>query len=357
MITVTAEEQFQAWQSKVMPAVEQVRPGVWSIPVPFVGNPMRYTLCYVLVGDTAGGAGGGAREVALVDPGWDSDEGWAVLTAGLSTAGLSPKDITGIVVTHFHPDHLGMAARLREASGAWVALGEHELLPTHWRSDPGRFVTEDREQFTAWGVPAEYLDEVSFQAETWAQMTNVEEPQRRLADGELIPVAGLKVRVLSTPGHTPGSICLVDEANQLILTGDHVLPKITPHVSLEAQNHVDPLGDYFTSLDIMGVGADMEVLPAHEYRFRGLMARVAQLREHTLERSREVIAVLDAGEAGSVWDVSKELTWSRGFDSLRGFTLRLALAETASHLVYLSAQGRDVAIEVSRGAPTLFVEV
>lgn len=342
MITISAEEQFQAWQAKVMPPVEEVRPGVWSIPVPFINNPMRYTLCYVLVGD---------GEAALVDPGWDSDEGWEALTAGLATAGLGPRDITGIVVTHFHPDHLGMAARLREASGAWVALGEHEPLPEHWRDDSSLFVADDLAQFAAWGVPAEYLDEVSFQEQTWAQMTAIAAPQRRLADGEFIPVAGLQVRVLSTPGHTPGSICLVDEANRLFLSGDHVLPKITPHVSLEAQNHVDPLLDYLQSLEIMGAGTDMEVLPAHEYRFRGLLERAAELREHTLDRSREVIAVLDAGAAASVWDVSKELTWSRGFDSLRGFTLRLALAETASHLVYLAGQGRDVAIKVSRGTP------
>ena len=104
----------------MLPAVEEVRPGVWSIPVPFIGNPMRYTLAYLLVGD---------GESALVDPGWDSDEGWEVLMAGLAAAGLRPQDITGIVVTHFHPDHLGMAARLRAASGAWVALGENEPLP------------------------------------------------------------------------------------------------------------------------------------------------------------------------------------------------------------------------------------
>ena len=344
MITITAPAQFQAWQAKVMPPVEEVRPGVWSIPVPFIGNPMRYTLSYLLVGD---------GEAALVDPGWDSDEGWDSLTAGLAAAGVAPPQITVIVVTHFHPDHLGMAARLRAASGAPVALGEHEPLPAQWRGDPARFVAEDREQFVAWGVPADFLDEVSFQPDTWAQMTQVAEPQFRLADGDLLPVAGITVRVLSTPGHTPGHICLVDEANQLILTGDHVLPRITPHVSLEAQSQLNPLGDYFNSLEIMRAGADMEVLPAHEYRFLGLMDRAAELTEHTLERSREVIAVLGSGAATSVWEVSKELTWSRGFESLRGFTLRLALAETASHLVYLAKQGRDVAIGVSRGAPAL----
>lgn len=343
MISISGQRQFQAWQDKVLPPVEEVRPGVWSIPVPFINNPMRYTLSYLLVGDGA---------AALVDPGWDSDEGWAVLNAGLAVAGLRPADVTGIVVTHLHPDHLGMAARLRAASGAWVALGANEPLPSHWRSEPARFLAEDRAQYTQWGVPQDFLDEVTFHRDAWAQMTNLAVPQLRLADGALLPVAGLAVRVLATPGHTPGHICLVDEANSLILTGDHVLPRITPHVSLEAQTQLDPLGDYLNSLVIMGAGADMEVLPAHEYRFRGLPHRVAELREHTLERSLEVIAVLDAGSAETVWDVSKQLTWSRGFDSLRGFTLRLALAETASHLVYLAARGREVEIEVSRGTPT-----
>ena len=275
MITITGTAQFKAWQGKQLPGVEEVRPGVFSIPVPFINNPMRYTLAYLLVGE---------KEAALVDPGWDSDEGWEA----------------------------------------------------------------DRIQFQSWGVPADFLDEVAFHNDTWDQMANLQEPEHRLADGELLPVAGLQVRVLATPGHTPGHICLVDEANQLILTGDHVLPRITPHVSLETRDQVDPLGDYLASLEAMGVGADMEVLPAHEYRFRGLPERVVELRQHTLARSAEVLAVLESGTAETVWDVSRELTWSRGFDSLRGFTLRLALAETASHLVYLAARGTAVDIVVPR---------
>ncbi|MGA7206516.1 MAG: MBL fold metallo-hydrolase, partial [Specibacter sp.] len=320
------------------------RPGVWSIPVPFPGNPMRYTLAYLLKGD---------GEAALVDPGWDSDEGWDALVAGLATAGLATSEVTGMVVTHFHPDHLGMAARLRAASGAWLALGAREPLPAQWPQDAEAFAAADREQFSAWGVPDGRLAEVTFQARTWQRLREIAEPERRLADGELVPVAGLTVRVLATPGHTPGHICLVDEANQLILSGDHVLPRITPHVSLEAHGSGNPMADYVHSLAAMNVGAAMEVLPAHEYRFRGLPDRLDELVAHTLERSDEVRAVLTEGSAGNVWDVARELTWSRGFDSLRGFTMRLALAETASHLVYLRSQGVPVDIEVPRGAPAL----
>ena len=342
MTTITGHEQFTAWQEKAMPPVEEVRRGVWSIPVPFPGNPMRYTIAYLLAGD---------GEAAVVDPGWDSDEGWATLKAGLAAAGVAPSDITGVVVTHYHPDHLGMAARLRAGGRAWMALGEHEPVPLQFSANLADFVAGDLAQYTAWGVPAELLGAVTFRARMWEELRGIAEPELRLPDRAALPVAGLDVRVLATPGHTPGHICLVDQRNQLILTGDHVLPRITPHVSLEAHGHDNPVADYLASLDAMAAGADMEVLPAHEYRFKGLPARVSELRAHTLERSREVAGVLAAGTARTVWDVARELTWSRGFDSLHRFTLRLALAETASHLVYLGSQGTAVDIDVPRGAP------
>ncbi|MCU6480805.1 MBL fold metallo-hydrolase [Arthrobacter sp. A2-55] len=341
MISITGHDQFTAWQNKVMPPVEEVRPGVWSIPVPFPGNPMRYTLAYLLLGD---------GEAALVDPGWESAEGWEALKAGFAAAGATASDITGVVATHYHPDHLGMAARLRAGGSSWMALGERERLPADWSADMGTFVAGDRTQFTAWGVPEALLGEVTFRAGQWEGLRSIAEPELRLADGAVLPVAGLAVRVLATPGHTPGHICLLDTTNSLLLTGDHVLPRITPHVSLEAHGHDNPVGDYLRSLDVLADGNAMEVLPAHEYRFRGLAARVAELRRHTLGRSGEVAAVLVAGNARTVWDVAKELTWSRGFDSLRHFTLRLALAETASHLVYLRGQGATVDIDIPRGA-------
>ena len=344
MITVTGHEQYQTWQEKKMPPVEKVRDGVYSIPVPFPNNPMRYTIAYLLLGD---------GESVLVDPGWDSDSGWEALLAGLACAGISAADITGIVATHFHPDHLGMVERLRTASNAWVAVGVGERLPDRLADDVDDFVAADRSQYSAWGVPAGRLEEVSFNAGSWMSMASGTLPGLLLRDGEQLPVAGLRVRVLSTPGHTPGHICLVDEKNNLILTGDHVLPRITPHVSLEALGMADPLASYLASLDVMSVGADMEVLPAHEYRFRGLPSRLAQLREHSLRRSAEVIEVLAAKDPRSVWDVARELSWSRGFESLRGFTLRLALAETASHLVYLQARGRQPGIAVQLGAGVL----
>ena len=86
---------------------------MWSLPVTIPDSPLRYTLCYLLHGDSA---------LIVVDPGWDDERTWQDLTRGLKEAGTSPEAVTGIVVTHVHPDHHGLSARLREASGAPIAL-------------------------------------------------------------------------------------------------------------------------------------------------------------------------------------------------------------------------------------------
>ena len=106
-ITITGTAQKEAWQRRVLPPVEVVAPGVHSVPVVFPGNPMRYTLSYVLLdGD----------ECVVVDPGFDSDEGHGQLLDALGRLDVGPAEISGIVATHFHTDHLGMAARLARGS-------------------------------------------------------------------------------------------------------------------------------------------------------------------------------------------------------------------------------------------------
>ncbi len=318
-----------------MPAVEEVRPGVWSIPVAFPGNPLRYTLGYLLRSD---------QGAVFVDPGWDSDAGWQQLVEGLRIAGIQPSELTGIAVSHYHPDHLGMAARLKAASGAWLGLGEHEGL---YRDDAGsaaELLAGDRSKLSEWGVPADRLPEVCLTAEILAKSRQSGEPDLRFADGEQLPVPSLSIRALATPGHTPGHLCFLDEANSLLLTGDHILPRITPHISLESFGAANPLADYYASLDRVDLPGGLEVLPGHEYRFRGLAERIAQIKAHTDQRSAEVRRVVSGQSPHTVWDVAQVLTWSRGWDSLRGYTLRLALAETASHLVYLESLGYPLGI-------------
>jgi glyoxylase-like metal-dependent hydrolase (beta-lactamase superfamily II) len=342
-ITVTGHEQKAAWRDKVLPPVEHIRAGVWSIPIPFPNNPMRYTLSYALVG---------SEDAILIDPGWDSDEGWRHLQGGLRKAGIAVTDVTGIVATHYHSDHLGMAARLRDASGAWVAMGEHEVRGVLAHGDAPSQVADDRARFALWGVPPDQIDEIAFNEEWLSELSKLAEPDVRLVDGGLVPASGLPLRVMTTPGHSPGHICLVDEARGLIFSGDHVLPRISPHIAFDVPGPTNPLADYYESLNLIGFEDEMEVCPAHEYRFIGMRTRVNQLLRHNLDRSDEVVHVLAAHDPDSIWKIAQRLTWSRGWDSLRNFSLRLAISETASHLVYLRSQGHDIRVPIGDSVPT-----
>lgn len=343
-ITVTGHAQKEAWQKKIMPPVEKLGRDVWSIPIPFPDNPMRYTLSYLLLGD---------GDAVLIDPGWDSDAGLDHLAAGLRQAGLGLTDLTGIVVTHFHSDHLGMAARLRAVSGAWVALGDKEVRRLTASEDVDLVLRTQREELTLWGVPAGRLAEVAMDRHSLIHLQNLADPDLRLADGSLVPAKGLDLRVVTTPGHSPGHICLVDEPHGLIFSGDHVLPRISPHIALELPGPANPLADYYESLELIAFEDQMEVCPAHEYRFSGMQRRVAQLIEHNRERSAEVLRVLEAHRPETVWDIARHLTWSRGWDSLQAFSLRLAVSETASHVVYLRSQGHNIDVPISEARPVV----
>lgn len=335
MITVTGRNQLEAWRAGILPRVEQVRPDVWSIPVPFPGSPMRYTLSYLLVGD------GGA---VVIDPGWNSQTGWQHLTAGLGAAGVGLADITGIVVTHFHPDHLGMAGTLAKESGAWVALGEDETIPVMSPASATTKVAEDRSNLLAWGVPEARLEEFFFGTDAAKMFGELTDADLLLTHGQLIPVTGLNLEVVATPGHSKGHICLLDHTNELIFSGDHVLPRISPHISFEAHGLPNPLATYLDSLGTIALSGSYEVLPAHEYRFKGIAERAAELSDHHRERGDQILSVLQTDSHHTVWDVARRLHWSRGWESLQGMNLRFALAETASHLVFLRAAGCDIDI-------------
>ena len=328
---ITGTVQREAWLKKVMPPVECVSEGLWSVPVVFPGNPMRYTLAYVL----AAGA-----DCLVIDPGFDSPQGRLDLQAGLRAAGVGIRDVTGILATHFHTDHLGMAGWLRGQSGAWVALGSAEKRYISAFDDPLDESAADRARMRTWGVPEERISEAAMSVDGLMHLRQLADADLRLGSGDTIPLPGFdRLTVVETPGHTPGHICLRDSGREVFISGDHVLPRISPNVSLEIRGDADPLRSCLESLDRLDADTHFEVLPAHEYRFRGLRDRVRQLKAVALERSEEVVQELIAQKNPTVWTIAARLSWSRGFASLGNLQLRLALSETAAHLQYLRTSG------------------
>jgi glyoxylase-like metal-dependent hydrolase (beta-lactamase superfamily II) len=330
--------QREAWRDRLLPPVEQVRPGLWSIPVPWPGSPLRYTLAYLL--DFRGG-------VALVDTGWPTGPGWAALADGVRRAGHDVTEIRHVLVTHAHADHLGMAGQVREVSGALVGMHQAEAATLArpagpaWRSRLGEWL---RSRGAPPDQAAEILDVLAGAVQRHARLAKpdfeIEHDSRPLG-------AGTAIRAVWTPGYTPGHLCFYDEQQDLLLTGDHVLPRITSHIGLPPGAEGDPLGDYQASLRALARYRPAEVLPAHEYRFADLSARIDALLRHHRTRLAEIEHAVACDPGLSTWAVAEALTWSRGWEGTRGGARQNAVSETWAHLVHL--RGRQRIVDQGRG--------
>jgi glyoxylase-like metal-dependent hydrolase (beta-lactamase superfamily II) len=333
MVTVTGTAQKAAWDERVMPPVEEVRPGLWSIPVPIPINPLRYVLVYAfeLAGDGVG----------LVDAGWDTDEAWSALTGGLATLGAGLSDVRAVVVTHIHPDHYGLAGRVREASGAWIGLhpADAALLQERYVDVDG-LIAAMRGLLELSGVPAATLPDLSEASLQVRSFVSMAPPDVLLEDGRIVEFPGWDLRTMWTPGHSPGHVCLYSDEQRLLLSGDHVLPRITPNISFHSQQVPNPLGDYLDSLARMRALEPDEVLPAHEYRFADLPTRLEQIERHHAARLDEIETALREHPGSTAWELTTGLAWSRPWDEVPAYMRRAANGETLAHLVLLERRAR-----------------
>jgi glyoxylase-like metal-dependent hydrolase (beta-lactamase superfamily II) len=316
-----------------MPGPERVQPGLWSIPVPIPNNPLRYVLVYAF--ELPDG-------VAIVDTGWSTDEAWDALRDGLRVAGYDMRDVRTAVITHIHPDHYGLAGRVRGASGARVALhpADAALLPARYGIGIDTLIANMRDLLQRCGVPEAERDALTSASMGVREFVALAEPDVLLEDRARVDIPGWNLVALHTPGHSPGHVCLYETERRLLISGDHVLPRISPNIAVHAQQPGNPLAEFMQSLQRVRALEVDEVLPAHEWRFRGLQARIDELLRHHETRLDETAQIVREETDATCWQVTRRLTWSRRWEELGGFMRRAAVGETLAHLVLLEAQRR-----------------
>jgi glyoxylase-like metal-dependent hydrolase (beta-lactamase superfamily II) len=304
--------------------------GVWSVPVPIPGNPLGYTLIYAI--ESPAGP-------VLIDAGWNDPESWLALRDGLGAVGMDIRDVRGVVVTHFHPDHAGLAGQVREESGAWIAMHEADVALVE--------LIRDFEEGAHQDFQADMLRRAGAGAVEVSEVTSNRprppaQPDLVLRDGDLIDVPGRRLRTIWTPGHTPGHICLHLEDADRIFTGDHVLPSITPHIGIYPYDRadVDPLSDFLDSLEkVKGLG-DLEALPAHEWIFPDTAARATEIVAHHEEKLVRIAALLaEAEEPLTIWEIAARMTWNRPWEDFPPMLRGMAAGEAAAHLRTLEVRG------------------
>jgi glyoxylase-like metal-dependent hydrolase (beta-lactamase superfamily II) len=329
--------QHDSWLARELPPVEQLRSDLWSVPVPMPGSPLRYVSVYIFADDA---------HLVLIDAGWESDESWHALCAGVASIGGSMADIQGVLVTHQHFDHLGLARRIREESDAWIGLhpADVKTISRPEFRNPDIALQAERKWLVTVGASRQEAEAVTDDIARFQARSRVAIPDRLIEDGAEFRISRWLLRAVHTPGHTPGHLCFVDENARLLFSGDHVLPRITPNVSADRRAESDTLGNFLASLEKVARYSVDEVLPAHEWRFSGLPARLRRLAEHHEDRLSELLGIVRRMPGLHPWKLAGELTWSRPWDQYDGHMKISGVSETVAHLDHLIRRGLVAAI-------------
>ncbi|GAA1505882.1 MBL fold metallo-hydrolase [Nocardioides humi] len=309
--------------------IEPIAEGVFRITLPLPHDSLRAVNVYALIDE---------QGIVLIDAGWAIREAQDALERSLGDVGHSLSDVTRILVTHVHRDHLSLALTLRRLYGAQIALGIGEQ-PSLEELRAGRHDGPFR-LLGRWGA-AELAAEMQPGLGRGPEAESYDPPDLWIDGPATLTVAGRRLLAMPTPGHTNGHVVFADLAEGLLFAGDHVLPRITPSIGYEPVRQRQPLMAYLASLQQVLDLPDLRLLPAHGPVAASSHRRAAELVAHHEHRLLETLAAMGDGRS-TVLQVASRLGWTksdRDFGDLDLLNRALAVSETAAHLDLLVARG------------------
>lgn len=284
------------------------------VPTPFPVGPINI---YLVIEDP----------LTLVDTGPKTDEALAAVRDQLRKLGVATRDLKRIILTHTHEDHCGLAGILQQESGARVFVHEWEYrnISQH------RETRVNRDLLRRAGVPAEELERMAGRYELIHHYADPVEDVEAFRDEQEFVFATGSLRVVHTPGHTPGSCCLLREANRILLAGDTILKSISPNPVLNA-DPIDPkrrfpsLGEYLVSLARIRSLAPTLIKTSHGDDVTDYEEHFHRSIRQIQDRQSNVIGLIPK-QGVTAWEMSKLL-----FPKVDNLNRFLATSEASAHL-------------------------
>lgn len=270
----------------------------------------------------------------LVDTGMDTPDARAAFEAALADW---PTDrIVGLFLTHYHPDHTGLSGWLQDRLRVpvYMLAAERDLLYRTFAPDADTADQVSR-YFEQHGMPSALTALIAADHQASMAVIRLASHIQGVADGHRWDLGDETWRVVLAPGHTPAQGLLLHGPSGTLLSGDHVLPRITPNISRWPGQPPDPLGQYLESLRHLQTLPLKVAWPAHGDVLTDPLGRVAEILRHHDLRLGTMEQALDAGPL-TAYEVARAVFRP----DLSPHQWRFAVGETLAHLEYLERRGR-----------------
>ncbi len=306
-----------------MASFREVYPGVLSLalPLPFELESVNVFLVALRDG------------FVLIDCGMETEPAFETLRAAMVERGIAWCEIRQIVLTHMHPDHMGLAARLLELTGAQLAM--HQAEAEHLRLVIGgnRRIPWLQEAYVQSGVPPSLETQMEQHFSAIRENFHPLDPGRLFAGGEKLQTTLGPLEIIWTSGHSPGHICLYSRERKLLFSGDQILENITPNIAWHPGR--DMLAEFLESLELLAALDIDIILPSHGEPFSGHRAWIAQTAGHHQERCQEILNLLGQSPRTAHQMVGE--MWRRRLSPINH---HFAIFEVLAHLEHLKRQGK-----------------
>jgi glyoxylase-like metal-dependent hydrolase (beta-lactamase superfamily II) len=268
--------------------------------------------------------------VTLVDTGINMPRIQREFDAALAEYDLDPSDVDRVLLTHFHPDHAGLAGHVQQAGGANVYAHEadHHLVspsPAEW----DRFCQQELELLESAAAPAEQRTIYEQVQQDNGQLYSDTVDVTPVSDGDIINGGGSEFTLVHTPGHTCGSCCYQTRDHGLFM-GDTLLPVYTPNIGGADVRLTDPLGEYAHSLRSLAETQTGPALPGHRRRIPEIKKRVRDILVHHESQARQLLRVLDERGKSTAWELTQGV-----YGEVQKVHIVLGVGETVGLLEFL----------------------